>query len=151
MILLDVNLDWAFDQGSWWYWSLIANSIEWMSCGNYYLMCEMWNEYDVMMWFHSWFKDPLNDISMICLFLISGVLQWEIYFRIAYWAALRRSQLFKKITTLFPNKSKKGLLKCTMQSPMLCFSKKHTFNLNLDPLVALRHWTPAMCMIQRGS
>ena len=33
----------------------------------------------------------------------------------------------KCITTLFPNKSKKGILKCTMQSPMQCFSKKHKF------------------------
>ena len=42
-------------------------------------------------------KDAPNDISMVWLFLNSVVLQWEIHYKYAYWAALRRSQLFKKI------------------------------------------------------
>ncbi len=42
-------------------------------------------------------KDALKDISTVCLFPNSGVLQWEICCRNAYWAVLRRSKLFKNL------------------------------------------------------
>ncbi len=43
------------------------------------------------------FKDALNDISTVCLSLNSGALQWGIHCRKAYWAALRRPKLLKKL------------------------------------------------------